>query len=58
MDDFQEQQAERHHLYVLAAEGLEELDNFITKGFTEKTRRAMRADMFTFRDKLIYYSFR
>lgn len=56
MDDFQEQQAERDHLYILAAEGYEELDNFITKRFTEKT--VMRADMFTFRDKWINYSFR
>lgn len=52
MDDFQEQQAERDHLYILAAEGHEESDNFITKCFTggKKTLIDRRAVRFTFRD--------
>lgn len=47
MDDFQERQAERGHLYILAAVRHEESDNFIAKGFTEKTRGASGAAMFT-----------
>lgn len=47
MDDFQKQQAERDHLYIPAAVGHEESDNFITKGFTENTRGASGAAMFT-----------
>lgn len=40
MDDFQKQQAERDHLYVLAAEEHMEVDNFITRGAaTENTER-------------------
>lgn len=53
MDDFQEQQAERDHLCVPAAEGHVEADNFITRVFptvAENTCGAVRADMFTFRD--------
>ena len=43
MDDFQEQQAERDHLYVPAAEGHTETDNFITQGFLLSLRKYMES---------------
>lgn len=60
-DDFQEQQAETDHLYVPAAAGHQESDNFITKGFAKKKQKnleSFRSCHVYIRDKLIQDSFR